>query len=164
LLNLKEIGYFTKTHGLKGHLNLFLRTSVHVDLVKSVFIEIDESKIPFKLAEKKVFKNGLIVLLDGLDNIDKVGTFPGKKVFIDSKYVHKNERNELEGYLLIDEQFGDVGVVLEITDSEVNPLILVDYKGKQVMLPYYSDFIIKIEKEAKILRYKAPEGLIEMYV
>ena len=43
-------------------------------------------------------------------------------------------------------------------------LVSLQYNGKEVILPIVPEFIEKIDEAAKLIYYKAPEGLIEIYL
>jgi 16S rRNA processing protein RimM len=68
------------------------------------------------------------------------------------------------GYLLIDERHGELGRIEGIEEMPGNDVFVVLKNGKEILLPVLEDFIEEIDDEAKIIRYKAPDGLIELYL
>ena len=71
-MEVKEIGYISKTHGLKGHVILRLNEFVQIDqeAIKSVFLELNGSQVPYFITECKPSNNGYIVKLETIDTID----------------------------------------------------------------------------------------------
>ena len=164
-MDLKEIGYFSKTHGIKGHLILKSELDFYFENVNACFIDLAGSKAPYFIAEIKENDRGFIVLLEDVDAINKAKPLVGKKIFIDSKYVPEQEESiNWIGYELIDKNFGSLGNITEVNDNGVQILVSINYKDKEIILPLVDDFIEEIDEEAKQINFNAPEGLIELYL
>jgi 16S rRNA processing protein RimM len=164
-MDLTEIGYFRKTHGIKGH--LILKTDFNFDLenLNAFFIETDGSKAPYFISEISENEKGLIVFLETIDAINKTKPLIGKKVFVDSKYIiEQTEEIDWTGYELIDKNFGRLGKITEVNDNGVQLLVSIIYKDKEVILPLVEDFIESIDEEKKEIHFNAPEGLIDLYL
>ena len=43
-------------------------------------------------------------------------------------------------------------------------VFIVIYKEKEIILPITDDFIEEINETTKIIKYNAPEGLIDLYL
>jgi 16S rRNA processing protein RimM len=163
-MNFTEIGYFSKTHGLKGELQLNITRDFDIENCNALIVKLSSGDSPQFISEFRENKNGFNVLLEEIDSVEKAKNFVGKKVLVNEEFVFEEEKNPLIGYTLVDGNFGEVGVITDIDDSGVNPVFTIDHKGKQVILPYNDDFVSEIEESKRIVHYKAPEGLIEMYV
>lgn len=163
-MNLKEIGYFSKTHGLKGHLQLQLKTDFDIDNCQALFVEINGSHSPYFIEEYREGKNSFVVLLEDIDVIEKAAKLVGKAVSVDEKLLFADEGNLLLGFMVIDNIKGELGLITEVIDNGINPVIQIKHKDKDLLLPLNQDFIEKLDEKAKILYYKAPEGLIDMYL
>ena len=68
------------------------------------------------------------------------------------------------GFELIDSSFGSLGNILEVNDSGPQVLVNILYKEKEVILPLIDEFIESVDHEQKKIRFKAPEGLINLYL
>lgn len=149
-MELSLIGYFSKTHGIKGQLVLKVETDFFQDEVKALFIETATGKAPFFISEIKETNTGLIVALEDLDAIEKAKAFIGKKVFIDSQYIDEAEADfNWVGFELIDKSFGSLGNILSVGDNGHQVLLHLNYKNKDIMLPLVEDFIEKIDESEK---------------
>lgn len=161
---LQEIGYFSKTHGLKGQLQLNIITHFDIEKCNALIVQLPTGQLPQFISEYRETKNGFVVSLDDVTSIDEAKKFVGKKVLVDEKYIFTGYDVELVGYTLFDELFGEVGVVDELEDTGVNLILKINHKGKQVLLPYSEDLVLKVDDEKKTIFYKAPDGLIQMYL
>ncbi len=162
-MKLRSIGYFSKSHGLKGHLILF----TDYDLKKRlnvIFIEQSGSQAPFFIEELKPFNNGFLVKLEGVNDINAAMVLKNKEVLAEEKYIIQEESFEYLNFTLIDEVKGEVGVIEGLEGNGANPLLRVLAGEKEILLPFSTEFIIKSVKVKKQLFYRAPEGLIDMYL
>lgn len=163
-MNFTEIGYFSKTHGLKGELQLNITRDFDIENCNAVIIKLNSGDSPQFISEFRENKNGFIILLEEIDSVEKAKSFVGKKVSVKEEFILEDEENPLIGYKLVDEKFGEVGVITEVDDESSNPVFSVDHRGRQVILPYNDDFVMGIDDATKTVNYRAPEGLIEMYI
>ena len=164
-MDLTQIGYFSKTHGVKGHLILKVDKPFFVDELKAVFIESPTGKAPYFVSEIKDATNGLILCFEEITAVEKAKTFIGKAVFIDSGLIDEQEQEfDWVGYEVIDGAFGVIGVVNSVSDNGHQTLLSIEHKNKEVLLPLVEDFIEKIDEENKKLFFNAPEGLIDLYL
>ncbi len=162
-MNLKPIGYFSKPHGLKGHLILF----THFDFKKKpdvIFIEQGGSQAPYFIEELKPFTNGFLVKLETINDINAANTLKNKEILAEDKFLIAEKDFEFLNFTLIDEVKGEVGQIQGLEGNAANPLLRVVSAEKEILLPFSEAFIIKVLKAKKQLFYKAPEGLIDMYL
>jgi 16S rRNA processing protein RimM len=57
-----------------------------------------------------------------------------------------------------------LGVVKEIYELPAQDVLVMLYKGKDVMIPMTQEFVIRADKENKQMITNLPEGLVEMYL
>lgn len=160
-MNLKPIGYFSKPHGLKGHLILFTQLQFKGKL-NVIFIEQGGSQAPYFVEEMKPFNNGFLVKLETINDVNAANVLKNKEILAEDKFLVKEKDFEFLNFALIDEVKGEIGPIEGIEGTESNPLLIVNCKGKQIVLPYNPDFIVKVVKTKKQLLYRAPEGLIDV--
>ncbi len=163
-MNLLESGYFSRTHGTKGQ--LVLKTSVEFvpEKVKVVFVELSGSKAPYFVAEYKMAASDLVLSLESIDSPEKAKGLVNKKVFLEESLVLPQTQEEFIGYMVHDLLKGPLGEVSELSENGAQQLMHLNYQGKEVILPMVEDFIQAIDHEKREIRYKAPEGLIELYL
>ena len=164
-MNLSEIGYFSRTHGIKGHLILKPEIDFDLENLTALFIDMAGGKAPHFIREISEVKNDLRILLEDIDSLEKARGLVGKKVFINSDLVIEEEGSEdLLGYELIEKKLGSLGKITGVTDNGAQVLVSIIYKEKEVILPLVEDLIESVDSETRKIVYNAPEGLIEMYL
>jgi 16S rRNA processing protein RimM len=163
-MNLSEIGYFSKTHGIKGH--LILKSEVEFDLenLTALFVDVSGGKAPYFIRGIDEAKNDLRILLEEIDTVEKARSLVGKKVFINSELIAEEESQDLRGYELIEKKLGSLGKITGVTDNGAQILVSIIYKEKEVILPLVEELIEGVDEEERKIMYNAPEGLIEMYL
>jgi 16S rRNA processing protein RimM len=68
------------------------------------------------------------------------------------------------GFKVIDEEHGDIGIMQQVIDLKVNPLLQIDKDGKEVLVPLIEGVVKKVDRKKKELHILAPGGLIELYL
>jgi 16S rRNA processing protein RimM len=165
----KEIGYISKTHGLKGHIILRLNELINIDedAIKSIFLDINGSQVPYFIEECRPNNTGYIIKLETIDTVDTSKKLIGKKAFALSDFVLENDESlkEFIGYAIIDVKSGNIGNIADVDEKTDNAIIKVIHpSGVEIILPFNDDFIIEIDDDLKTIEFNAPEGLIEMYL
>jgi 16S rRNA processing protein RimM len=162
-MTLKPIGYFSKPHGLKGHLILFTEYDFK-NKPEVVFIEQAGSQAPYFIENIKPFNNGFLIKLEGVNDINAASVLKNQEVLADEKLIIKEKGFEYLNFTLIDELKGEVGRITGLEGNAANPLLIVGTGEKEILLPFSEELIMKVVKTKKQLFYKAPEGLIDLYL
>lgn len=167
-MNTEEIGYISKTHGLKGHVILRLNEYIRIDEdIKSVFLDLNGSQVPYFIEECRPNNTGYILKLETIDTVDTSKKLIGKKAFALADFILEDEEsmNEFIGYAIIDTRLGNIGNISEVDEKTDNVIIKVIHpSGVEIILPFNDDFIVEIDDDLKTIEFNAPEGLIEMYL
>ena len=167
-MNTEEIGYISKTHGLKGHVILRLNELVNIDEnIKSIFLDLNGSQVPYFIEECRPNNAGYIIKLETIDVVDMSKKLIGKKAFALSDFILEEDESlkEFIGYAIIDSKLGNIGKIADVDEKTDNAIIKVIHpSGVEIILPFNDDFIIEIDDDLKTIEFNAPEGLIEMYL
>jgi 16S rRNA processing protein RimM len=163
-----EIGYISKTHGLKGHVILRLNELVNIDEeLKSIFLDMNGSQVPYFVTECRPNNTGYILKLETIDNVETSKKLVGKKAFALPDFVLEEEESlkEFIGYAIIDSKLGNIGNISDVDEKTDNAIVKVIHpSGVEIILPFNDDFIIEIDDDLKTIAFNAPEGLIEMFL
>ena len=166
------IGQIAKLHGYKGGVSLFLDVThpeEYMDM-ESFFIEIDGILTPFFVESFKLKNKGFAaVKFQGIDTEQEAKSLLKKKVFIPETELRElDESNfydhEVIVYEVEDVVKGKIGKVTAIADLKQNPLLVIEFKDKEILLPIFEGLIIKVDRKFKRLKVKAPDGLIDLYL
>ncbi len=166
------IGQIAKLHGYKGGVSLFLDVThpeEYMDM-ESFFIEIDGILTPFFVESFKLKNKGFAaVKFQGIDTEQEAKSLLKKKVFIPETELRElDESNfydhEIIGYEVEDVVKGKIGKVTAIADLKQNPLLVIEFKDKEILLPIFEGLIVNVDRKLKRLKVKAPDGLIDLYL
>jgi len=68
----------------------------------------------------------------------------------------------LSGYTVVDSQLGALGPVTAVDDRTLNILLMVDYKGDEILIPMA--YVTAIQHHQKTINLSLPDGFLELYV
>lgn len=163
------LGTFSKTHGVSGGLVAIARIKGYVlkEKWESVFLEINGILVPFFiLSYEPGSRDDLIIYLDEITSPEQAKKFTGIDLYIQKKDITLEKKvidpQALADYLVIDQQFGEIGVIKEIIKIPSNDIAVLDYRGAEIQLPISEDLIEKVDHKRKIVLMNLPEGLLEL--
>jgi len=58
----------------------------------------------------------------------------------------------------------NLGQVTGIIDHDINPLLAVNYEGKEWLVPIHDEFITSVDKHIGEIRVNLPEGYLDIYL
>ena len=164
-------GKVTKTHGLKGEITIKLDVVNPSDFkdLRYLLIEQNKNLIPYFIENQKISGDKMFVQLQDVKTMEQAVVFLGKGVFLPNELLPELDDDdfyfkEIIGFTLIDEQKGEVGVISDVLEYPTQAVIQVMKDGKEILIPVHDDILQKVNKKAKTLTVKAPEGLIDMYL
>ena len=164
-------GKITKTHGLKGEITVKLDVANPGDFkdLRYVLIEDRGNLIPYFIENQKINGDKMIVQLQDVKKVEQAVAFMGKAVFLPNELMPELEDDdfyfqEIVGFKMVDVLKGEIGEISDVLEYPTQAVIQVMKDGKEILIPIHDDIIQKVDKKAKILTVKAPEGLIDMYL
>ena len=164
-------GKITKTHGLKGEITVKLDVANPEDFkdLRYLLIEDRGNLIPYFIENQKINGDKMIVRLQDVKKVEQAVTFMGKAVFLPNEFMPELEDDdfyykEIVGFKMVDALKGEIGEISDVLEYPTQAVIQVMKDGKEILIPIHDDIIQKVDKKAKILTVKAPEGLIDMYL
>lgn len=169
--DLIKIGMFNKPHGIKGELS-FTFTDDIFDRTDCPYIvcEMDGIFVPFFIGEYR-FRSDTTVLikLDDIDSEEEAKPFTNQDVYFPKSYLKEEEEEYMApgdyfiGFTLIDNEYGELGRIIELDDTTPNILFVVDRgEGEELLVPANDDFILSIDEEKEVIHVNIPEGLLDL--
>ncbi|MCJ7809125.1 MAG: hypothetical protein MUP26_02570, partial [Desulfobulbaceae bacterium] len=73
-----------------------------------------------------------------------------------------DDLNSAVGFLAYDRDLGELGKVSAYIPHSMNPVFVIDYQGKELLVPAVQDFIDKIDFQNQKLHLILPEGLTSL--
>jgi 16S rRNA processing protein RimM len=165
------IGYVAKRIGNHGEVSFFLdvdNPTRYSDL-QSVFLELNETLIPFFIKKIQVKGNNAAVSIEGVDAIEKTDELIKAGLYLPLRFLPPlNGKHfyfhEMPGYTVIDKIHGEIGVIDQILDLPHQAVFQIKHGEKEILIPAQEQFIVSINRDKKILEVDAPEGLIDLYL
>jgi len=169
--NCTKVGYVQKPHGISGELVIRIQEEYYETFEEypPLFLEIDNLLVPFFVAEEGFrFKSSesVITQLDWVDTDAKAKALCGLSVFVNKEDViafdDEMSPHALVGFQLYDETLGLIGEISEVHDYAGNMLLLVEYQGKEALVPLNEDLIVNIDEDKREIELRIPEGLFDL--
>ena len=161
------IGSIVKHHGLKGELKVFLYNEDSETLVKglSIWIEIDNDFISYGLENVRGSKNNLIIKFKNINSRENSQFLVKKEIYVSRNDFPDLEEgfylNDIIGFRIINDadlEYGFLKDVLVLTGNEV---LVIDYNGKEVLLPNVEEFVKLFDFDKKIIIVSNVEQFFE---
>lgn len=181
-----QLGYVLKTHGIRGEVLAFLDVDdpQYYKNLKSVFVKINESLIPFLINSISIpvqtpafIETGrsaskgrkAILKFQNIDSIDKSKSLKGKELYLPLDYLPELEEgkfyyHQVLNYQVVDKNKGALGKIKEFYDLPSQTLMSMSYQGKEVLIPVTDAIIENTDHSAQIVHVNLPEGLVEIYI
>jgi len=167
-----RVGSVLKTKGLKGEMQLYVDFDELEDIdFDAIFVEIGGKLAPFFVESIKYNSHNhqAYLYLEDVDTVEKASALVRKDIYLPNKLKPvKSEEDftlfDLEGFTVIDEHEGELGIITEINEYPQQLVASVTYKGVEVLFPLNEDIITGIDVVKEILSVDLPEGLLEIYL
>lgn len=166
-----KIGQFNKPHAIHGELS-FTFTSDMFDRSDCPYFvcEMDGILVPFFIESYRFrSENGALVKLENINSDNEARQFTNKEVFFPIEYITKEEEeratddNFFVGFLLVTAEGVEVGRIVEVDDTTVNVLFVVETsEGEELLIPAADDFVVSIDTDKLIVTMSLPEGMFDL--
>ena len=165
-----KIGTFARPHGIKGELSLVVDFDPFEDVDNPyVICEMDGILVPFYV-ESFRYKSRTImfVKLEDVDSITTAKEFVNREVFYPEKDVKKASTDDeptwkfFTGYTLAGKKQGELGIIKYVDETTINTLFVVDYCGKELLVPMADDLFVSADFERQILVVLIPDGIFQL--
>ncbi|MGZ3820411.1 MAG: ribosome maturation factor RimM [Mucilaginibacter sp.] len=166
-----RIGSIIKTKGLKGELQLHVDFDNLGDIdFDALFIDMSGKLVPYFVESIKYHPNNTAYLfLEDLDTIEKASKLVKKDVYLPNKLKPKKKKGDftlmdLLGFMVIDENEGELGKITDIQELPQQYIATVTYKDCEVLFPLNEEIIKGIDVVKSIVLVDLPEGLLDIYL
>ena len=164
-----KIGFVQKTHGLKGEVTMALDDSAPADLskLKMLYLGDDTRIVPYFIAAISPRGAKTFVKFEDINTIEEAAQLVRKSVYLEKSIRPKKPRgefydDEIVSFQVVDAAIGPLGEITGVTMAGSNRLLVVDYAGKEVLVPVNSPFITSINKSKKLVTVDLPDGFLDI--
>ena len=166
------LGKIVSKHSYKGEVLIKLDTDepeIYEDM-ESVFVALGNSLVPFFIEKSRLHKSSLLrVQFEEVKSEEEADRIMGSELFLPLDMLPKLSGNkfyyhEIIGFALHDDQHGFIGSITGVNDITTQALMEAEKDGKHLLIPISDDIIQKVDREARVIHIRAPEGLIDLYL
>ena len=163
-------GRLTKTHGYQGKIVLKANLSekVEIEIMESLFLKIEGILVPFFIEEfSETSFPFYIIKCENIDDDTSAKEILGRDVYIPDKYISQiaSRQIKLKDFIAfsIKDQHGHlIGEIVDLLEIPGNSLFVVDFNGREILIPVQNQLIIDINWDDNILIISIPDGIADM--
>lgn len=163
------IGKITGIHGLGGEVVFHhqLKKNTRFSQWDCLMVEINPgSYIPFFIEQiKSTTHDECICKLEEINNRDEAKLLLNKRIYASINYtvesMAKLDLQQYQGYVVFDGEH-EIGPITDTISSALNPMFVVSYQGREVLLPSSHELIRKIHQAERRIVMELPDGLLEL--
>lgn len=159
-------GKFLKPHGTKGEIGLQSDGFTLGDDCDYVVCDIDGILVPFFFETIRSKSSDIsIVKVERMESAEDVRFLTNRDTYIPRQWVEESEEltwSYFKGFKAIDTELGELGEIVDVDDSTMNTLFVVEGENDETLIPAQEEFIVNIDHENKEIIFELPEGLVSM--
>ena len=124
--------------------------------------------VPFFIEEYRFRSDSTaLVKLEGIDTAERARMFTNIEVYFPVKHAEEAEDGELSwnffiGFQMEDIHHGPLGEVIDVDNTTVNTLFVVEREEEELLVPAQEEFIVGIDQKQKLITVELPEGLLNL--
>lgn len=166
------IGKISKTFGYQGKI-IILFDNIEPSVFEEkewFFVKIKQETVPFFITEYQPYRNfSAIIKFEDIDSETDARKLCGCEVYLPSGEKPEVLSDDLqyrvlEGFTFWDKPTGLKGKIHRISELPEQIIMQVFIREKEVLIPLHEDFIINIDYKKSVIKYQAPDGLIDFYL
>tara|TARA_B100001287_G_C22548446_1_gene465644 strand:+ start:208 stop:702 length:495 start_codon:yes stop_codon:yes gene_type:complete len=161
-LDFQYLGEFIKLFSFKGEVILYseIKSDV-VEQLNSIFVNFNESYVPFKIVKLKSHKKNIYrAKLENISNENDAKEFINKSV-----YIEKNEKidddDNVDNFKVYNKN-KYIGIVISTYNKTGQTLIEVKMSKKTILIPLVDELIKDLSYEKQKIQMILPEGLLDI--
>ena len=159
-------GKFLKPHGTKGEIGLLGDSMTLGDDCDFVAADIDGILVPFFFEYIKQKNNDTIIAkIEDIESAEEVRFLTNCEVYIPREWVEDSENiswSYFRGFTAKDGDNNTIGEIIDVDDSTINTLFVIEHDGKEILIPAQEEFIAEMNNEERYIVFELPEGLISL--
>jgi len=165
-----KAGKISKPYGLRGEVNIILepRAGNNIEPDNPLFIDIDGQRVPFFVEEVELISSEqAIIKFEFVDSLEAAREVSGWNLYFDNSFQPDSSESEddmakLVGYSASDRASGQLGKISDYLPHSMNPVFIIQYEGRELIIPAVRDFIDDINARKQTIQFILPEGLTSL--
>ena len=166
------LGKIVKKYSFKGEVLAKLDTDQPelYEKLDAVFVQFRHELIPFIVEHSQFHKSDLLrIKFEDIDSEEDAERLIKSELYLPLELLPELEGNsfyyhEIIGFKVTDHVHGNIGKVVSVNDSTAQALFVIDFEGREILIPMNDEFILTVDRENRSINLKTPEGLIDLYL
>lgn len=170
--NIEEIGFIQKSHGFDG----LIKLQLNVELLgkafpKFIWVKQYGKPVPFLVLNYNIIDNTtVIVKIEDINDETKANQLKNEVFYCEEEnyndyFIPLDSYEYLLGIIVNDKEIGKLGEIINVLENEnSHATLVVDYKTKEIMIPFVDEFILEINEELGTMEVNLPNGLIDLFI
>lgn len=166
--NYLELGQIVSTHGIKGEVrfNPWCDAPEFVKKFKTLYFDKNGEK-SVKVLSARAHGNVAILLLDGIDDVDKARTLKNTVLYMKRSDAKLPKGTwfiqELFDCTVIDNENGEIlGTIVDVSGTGANDVWHIKTpKGNEVLIPAIKQVVKEVDVETGIIKINVLKGLFD---
>lgn len=162
-----ELGQIVSTHGIRGEMrfNPWCDSPDFVKKFKTLYFDNNGEK-SIKVTSARPHGNMVILMLEGIDDIEKAKAFKNTVLFMKRNDAKLPEgtwfRQELFDCTVIDDNTGkELGIITDVSETGANDVWHIKTSYGEVLIPAIKQVVVSVDVEEGIVRINPIKGLFE---
>ena len=165
---LLQVGVISSTHGVRGEVKVFPTTDdvKRFKKLKKVILDTGKEQLPLEIEGVKFFKQFVILKFRGIDNINDIEKYKGKRLLVDREHAVKLKKDEyfsadMIGMDVFTEDGELFGALKDVMETGANDVYIIEMSdGKEVLVPAIKQCILDVDIENRKMVIHLLEGLV----
>ncbi|MDR2497096.1 MAG: 16S rRNA processing protein RimM [Tannerellaceae bacterium] len=163
---IRKIGAFTRPHGISGEIGFVGNNLPEPGVNNFIVCEMNGIYVPYFIEGVRSKTHAVqLVRLAAVGSGDAARRLSGKEVFRPTEAAEAVDDASWAafcGYLMEDETGRALGEIIDIDNSTINLLFVVDTGGRMLLVPAVEEWIMAVDNDGRRLRLKIPDGLLDI--
>ena len=163
-----QVGVISSTHGVRGEVKVFPTTDdmARFKKLKQVILDTGREHKLLEIESVKFFKQFAILKFKGIDNINDIEIYKGKRLLVDRKNAVKLQKDEyfiadMVGLEVFTEDGELFGTMKDVLETGANDVYIIDSpQHGEVLIPAIKQCILDVDIENKKMTIHLMEGLV----
>lgn len=161
-----HFGKFLKPHGTKGEITLESDSIALGEDCDFVACEVDGILVPFFFESIRPKNNdAVIVKIERIDSAEKAAFLTNRSAYIPKEWAEESDIlswGYFKGFRAADSTVGEIGEIVDVDESTINTLFVIDNDNGEILVPAQENFIMGIDQKNREIVFNLPEGLVSL--
>lgn len=113
------------------------------------------------------YKNFFILKFKGINTITQAKELVGLECMVEEHELTRLEEDkyylfQIIGSSVFTESDERIGIVNDVLHVKGNDLLVIDARGKEILIPFTSSICVSVDPEKRKIVLKPPEGLLDL--